>query len=348
MTDLTQEDFQRLLEDHLHRTGQISLLKTDSNLASSTSRTKKDALHIRLRRRLLGYWGRLKLKVANTGTREFWIPDSKAPLLQISDTVNTANTELDIAVHMHVYFLDLLPQLLYHTQNIAQAFTCYVTTDCHDKAAAIQLLLDHHPFIKLSKVIVTPNRGRDIAPWIIEMGPYSDHHELFCHIHTKKSLHEPGLGNEWRLFLLTQVLGTKGSVQQILTAFNREPDLGIVIPPFFRQAVSPPFNEWDDRTRARQFFKSLGIKELPPRHPVFSAGSMCWYRPKAMSGLFRQKFSYEDFEQESNQVGGTVAHLIERSLVYIAKNSGFGFRVVIPKRKINAANKAPSSITRQH
>ncbi len=333
MTELTQENFQQLLEDHLHRTGQISLLKTESNLAPSDFKTRKDVLHIRLRRRLLGYWGRLKLKVANTGTREFWIADSKAPLLKLSDTVNTANMELDIAVHMHVYFLDLLPELLYHAQNISQAFTCYVTTDCGEKAEAIQLLLEQHPLIKSHKVIVSPNRGRDIAPWIIEMGPYSDHHELFCHIHTKKSLHEPGMGNEWRRFLLAQVLGTKSSVRQILMAFNSEPGLGIVIPPFFRQAVSPPFNEWDDRTRAKLFFESLGIKELPPRHPVFSAGSMCWYRPKALTDLFQQRFSYEDFEQESNQVGGTVAHLIERSLVYVAKNSGFGFRIIIPSRR---------------
>lgn len=333
MTDLTQEKFQQLLEDHLHRTGQINLLKTVSKFASSASSTKKDALPIRLRRRLLGYWGRLKLKITNTGNREFWIPDSKAPLLQISDSVNTANAELDIAVHMHVYFLDLLPELLYHTQNIGQAFTCYVTTNCDEKAAAIQLLLEHHPLIRLSKVIVTPNRGRDIAPWVIEMAPYSAHHQLFCHIHTKKSLHEPGLGDAWRRFLLNQVLGSNGSVQQILMAFNREPDLGIVIPPFFRPAVSPPFNEWDNRTRARLFFESLGIKEHPPRHPVFSAGSMCWYRPKALLDLFRQGFSYDDFEQESNQVGGTVAHLIERSLVYVAKNSEFGFRIIMPKRK---------------
>ncbi len=192
---------------------------------------------------------------------------------------------------------------------------------------------EQHPLIKSHKVIVSPNRGRDIAPRIIEMGPYSDHHELFCHIHTKKSLHEPGMGNEWRRFLLAQVLGTKSSVRQILMAFNSEPGLGIVIPPFFRQAVSPPFNEWDDRTRAKLFFESLGIKELPPRHPVFSAGSMCWYRPKALTDLFQQRFSYEDFEQESNQVGGTVAHLIERSLVYVAKNSGFGFRIIIPSRR---------------
>ena len=338
MTNLTQEDFQQLLEDHLHGTGQINLLKTDSNLAPSATGIKKDALPIRLRRRLLGYWGRLKLKVTNTGTREFWISDSKAPLLQISDSVKTANAELDIAVHMHVYFLDLLPELLYHTQFIGQAFTCYVTTNCHEKATAIHLLLEHHPLIRLSKVIVTPNRGRDIAPWIIEMAPYNAHHQLFCHIHTKKSLHEPGMGNEWRRFLLTQMLGRNGSVQQIFAAFNREPDLGIVIPPFFRKAVSPPFNEWDDRTRARLFFESLGIKELPPRHPVFSAGSMCWYRPKALSDLFQQGFSYDDFEQESNQVGGTVAHLIERSLVYAARNSGFGYRVIIPIRKNNAVN----------
>lgn len=333
MTYLTQEEYKNFLDTHLSRMGQTNLLETGFHQAPSTSKRKHDALHTRLQRRLLSYIGRLELLVKNTNTLEYWIPDTKAPTLRLADTTQHGDVKFDIAVHMHVYFLDLLPELLYQTQNIGQAFTCYITTDSEKKAAAIRVLFTKHPLISSFKVIVTPNRGRDIAPWVIEMKPYSNLHELWCHIHTKRSVHARNLGDKWRKFLLTQIIGSKHSVQQILSAFKIDSDLGIVIPPFFSQAVYRPFNEWDDYIEAKKFLESLGVKQIPLRRPVFSAGSMSWYRPEALSSLFLKGFTYEDFEQETNQVGGTLAHLIERSLVYISKSSSFGFKVIIPTEK---------------
>jgi lipopolysaccharide biosynthesis protein len=253
----------------------------------------------------------------------------------MSEISPSADNELDIAVHMHVYFIDLLPELAFQTQNIDQPFTCYVTTDLEEKAEAIKALLSKHPLITTFEVIVTPNRGRDIAPWIIEMARYNNHHELWCHIHTKKSLHVPKLGDSWRRFLLQQILGSKRQVRNIVSSFNHEHDLGLVIPPFYKPAVGRVFRKWDEPDRAKIFFKTLKISSLPPRNPTFAAGSMFWYRPKALSTLFDQSYSYDDFELETNQLGGTLAHLVERSLAYIATNNAFSFKVVMPVYRLD-------------
>lgn len=339
MTDLTIEKFQQLLDDHLRRTDQLKTLESEVGQAPADIDVKRAALAIRLRRRLWKYFGLLERVFTKAGSQDYWIPNPKPPLLEMTGKSTAVHTNMDIAVHMHVYFLDLLPELLFHTQCIGQSFTCYVTTDRNDKAAAIQTLIDHHPFVKLSKIIVTPNRGRDIAPWIIEMAKYNDDHELFCHIHTKKSLHVPSLGTGWRRFLLTQLLGSKSSVEHILTAFNLDPELGLVIPPFYRPAFRNILNDWDEPDRAKQFFQSLNIAERPPKYPIFSAGSMCWYRPQALSKLFRLNLKYDDFEQESNQAGMTLMHIIERSLVYITQSSGLDFSIVLPVESTKTTEK---------
>lgn len=339
MIELTKENYQQLLNDYLRSSNQLKTLETTSKHFPTIFNAKRAALPIRLRRRFWKYFSYLQRKLTNTESREFWIPSKKLPLLKLTGTTATIGTEIDIAVHIHVYFLDLLPEILAQTQNIGQAFTCYVTTDQQEKAKAIQALLKHHPLIKSSKVIVTPNRGRDIAPWIIEMGQYNDLHELHCHIHTKRSLHVPGLGDEWRRFLLKQLLGSKNSVRHILAAFISDPDLGLAIPPFYARAFRNLRNDWDEPIRAKQFFQLLGIADPPPKYPVFSAGSMCWYRPQALSKLFHQNLKYDDFEPESNQVGMTLMHIIERSLVYITMSSGLDFRIIVPEESTEDTEK---------
>ncbi len=52
---------------------------------------------------------------------------------------------------------------------------------------------------------------------------------------------------------------------------------------------------------------------------------MFWARPRALKPLFDAQWKYEDFPPESGQNDGTVAHVIERSIVTIAKSEGYGF-----------------------
>jgi lipopolysaccharide biosynthesis protein len=61
-----------------------------------------------------------------------------------------------------------------------------------------------------------------------------------------------------------------------------------------------------------------------------TAVSMCWYRPDALAALFEHGFDYPDFEPESGQICVALMHLVERSLVYVAGDAGFSFRIAVP------------------
>jgi lipopolysaccharide biosynthesis protein len=291
--------------------------------------TPKAPFSIRLRRKFFWVIGQLTQRLSSSN---HWISWGDVPRLELDTANSVAAPSFDIGVHLHVYYPELLPEMMVALQYIGQPFTCYLTTNSEATASRAEILLNHHPWVKTHRVIVTENRGRDIGPWIVGMAGFNDDHELWCHIHTKKSPHAPDIGNQWRQFLLTQLLGSEATVGCILSAFDQDPDLGLVIPAFYDDAISRGMNDWDSRDRAHEFFTSLGLGMEPPRNPVFSAGSMCWYRPGALQKLFRHGYEYADFEEEAGQIGMTLMHLVERSLVYVALSEELGYRVVVPAR----------------
>jgi lipopolysaccharide biosynthesis protein len=55
----------------------------------------------------------------------------------------------------------------------------------------------------------------------------------------------------------------------------------------------------------------------------YSAGTMLWYRPKAMQALFDLELRVEDFPEEPINVGGTIAHAIERVPALVCTEAGY-------------------------
>ena len=60
--------------------------------------------------------------------------------------------------------------------------------------------------------------------------------------------------------------------------------------------------------------------------PVFSPGTMFYYRPAALKNLFQKPWTPEDFPPEPLPDRGTKAHAMERIVPYIAQANGFYFR----------------------
>ena len=82
------------------------------------------------------------------------------------------------------------------------------------------------------EIWIVPNRGRDIAPKLITFADTFARYDLTLFIHTKRSLHHSILA-DWRKVILSQLVGTKVIVNDILGLFSVFPDLGIVAPMHF-------------------------------------------------------------------------------------------------------------------
>jgi lipopolysaccharide biosynthesis protein len=55
-------------------------------------------------------------------------------------------------------------------------------------------------------------------------------YKYICHIHTKKSKHESMLGEGWRQYIYSNLIGGKKIVSEILFDFEKNEKLGIIFP----------------------------------------------------------------------------------------------------------------------
>lgn len=226
-----------------------------------------------------------------------------------------------IAVHAHLFYPELAAELIAYMNKIPDSFDCYITTDTESKRELIERALFDRRFAHPYEIRITPNIGRDVAPFLVGCGDAMVGYDLICHIHSKKSLHN-GLGDLWRQHLLSHLLGSRRLVRGILNCFAVRPTAGLIAP-----SVFPPvrhYIEWgSNRRKLLWLSEKLGFKLDLSAPPVFSAGTMMWMRKAAFENVFKAGLTYEDFETESGQVDGTLAHAFERLLVYIADHNGY-------------------------
>ena len=73
---------------------------------------------------------------------------------------------------------------------------------------------------------------------------------------------------------------------------------------------------------AKKHFPELPLND-PGENIDFPNGSMFWFRPAAMRFLIDKDIKSHYFEEEKQQIDGTLAHAIERLFGVIVKESGF-------------------------
>jgi hypothetical protein len=115
-----------------------------------------------------------------------------------------------VGIHLHLYHEDLLDQMLEHLGNIPYSFDLYVSVRDTANIDAISSAISAK-LATVRKVVVehVPNRGRDIAPFIVNFGERLKQYEIVAHLHTKKSPHA-ALLSSWLQDILELLYGTPG------------------------------------------------------------------------------------------------------------------------------------------
>ena len=232
-----------------------------------------------------------------------------------------------IAIQIHMYFVELLEEMALAVNNIIYPFDCYITTDTEEKAVMIRK--DFFPICNAKNVYidVIENRGRDVAPFFVQMSPVVNKYKYIGHIHTKRSLHTD-FGDDWRKFLINNLLGTKEYVTGIFKLFEEDVKLGFVMPDVY--PVNKNYLKWDGAKESiDMMLTEMGDTVNLPDEPVFPTGNMFWARSSAISIILKQGYSLEDFPDEKGQLNLTLAHSIERIWLYLMKSQGYKYRICV-------------------
>ncbi len=241
--------------------------------------------------------------------------------------------QLKTGVFFHCFYPESAEKTLACLKNIPMDFDLLVTSPFAGAESAVRKIAASIPRIRNLLFRLTPNRGRDIAPWLAGF-PAERHlaYDAVLKLHVKKSPQMPEAFVEaWQNDLLDNLAGSPALVSAILRAFAEEPRLGMVFPPYppvvTLQCPSAYAGHPDDAAAGRAILKRLRLN--PPSEtgmPVFGVGTMFWYRPAALKALLLENWMPEDFPPEPLPWRGTAAHAMERILPCIAQAQGFYFR----------------------
>lgn len=238
--------------------------------------------------------------------------------------------DIQIAVQIHIYYTDLIPELVAALKNICHPFDLYITTDTQEKAELIQKQFDltENPdiYAKKVQVDVCGNRGRDVVPFLKQLCPVYRQYQYFCHLHTKKSKHSD-VGDAWRRYLYNGLMGSRTIVDNVLQLFETDPSVGVVYPENF-PLLAPCMNWGANKKICHEAARAAGVEILPFKAKgketvLFPAGDMFWARTEAVHQLLRCPFADEAVPPEEGQLDGTIMHAIERLWTYTAKFNGY-------------------------
>lgn len=263
-------------------------------------------------------------------TRWFAERKSVEDRLHVEDVVLSSESPTDVlpagrtAVHLHVYFPELLPRIVLALKNIPVGFDLYVSipvgvswNDTEERTLREEL-----PMAGAIRCERCPNRGRDIAPLICLFGGELARYDYVAHVHTKKSSHEYER-RSWLEFVLASLFPDEKTCIGILSLLGRR--YGMVVAPDYLPMPEDPTGWMHNRHSAEALLERVGLtcdlgKDYTPC--VFPQGSMFWARGDFLARFFALPLRFEDFPQEPIAPDATLAHALERLFFFWGLDTG--------------------------
>jgi len=259
---------------------------------------------------------------------------TNASLLRVLPSVRLKKSDAPpkvgrIAVFAHAHYDDLVPELLEYAAHIPGQFDFICTTTDKKKKARILAACEGNP--KIGKAIVRVVGelcGRDMAALLVTCGDLlnSGDYDLICRLHTKKSPQvDPQKGARFKRHMLNNTVGSEGFVANVLDMFESNPRLGIAAPAMYHFGYPTPGHAWFiNKQRAVDVAVRMGIPlYFDDLSPIAIYGGMFWFRPAAMTKMFKAGWTYDDFEKEPHPIDGALAHALERLWVNVAADAGY-------------------------
>ncbi len=246
-----------------------------------------------------------------------------------SDYPDETVSEKKLALVMHMYFPDLIDECFEYAQNMPANTDVYITTNTEEKKQKIYERFKDLPCHKL-EITLVGNKGRDVAPFLVEMQDKYMNYDYICKLHDKKvGQLKPGtVGAAFAYRCNKNMLASRNFVKNVIKTFDENPHLGMLMPP-------PPNHaqyyialglEWGmnfDVTKELADKLGLHVNMNKKKEPISPLGGVFWFRPQALKILFDKGWSYDEFAPEPIGEDGQLVHGIERIYGFCVQNEGY-------------------------
>lgn len=235
-----------------------------------------------------------------------------------------------IAVHLHVFYPELLEEFMAAFAKFHFDYSLYLTTNTEEKEQIIQKYLAEHQI--QAELVRTANYGRDVMPFLA-LKEKLRQYDVVGHFHTKRSLEASFFaGESWRTELIDMLIKP---ADNIIRNFEENDKLGIVIadiPSFFRfnrvvdadnenKMIAPIMNDMWKRMKMRKKINFHDFKTF-----TMSYGTFFWAKTEVLEPLFDLEIMKKEVPNEPLPQN-TILHAIERILIYLAWDKDLDFRI---------------------
>ena len=232
-----------------------------------------------------------------------------------------------VAVQAHVFYKDLINEIINKTNNIPIKYDLYITTNTIEKKKIIEEYVKKYSTANFYEVMVIKNKGRDMLPLLYQFKNRIQYYKYLCHIHTKKS-NFTTFGVIWRQYLYENLLGSSELISEILHIFEENEQIGFIYPEIFYRSAKLPFMLNKNNTEYLNYF----LNKMFPGTKVgkeikFPLGNMFWARIDAIQQAFSHKFVYM-FDKYEAETSNITHHANEVIWLYFVKKNGYFFKTI--------------------
>lgn len=229
---------------------------------------------------------------------------------------------LKIAICLHIFYEDYIEKFAAALKNFPIKVDLFITLgDAKHESKALETFRKLRTVGKV-QIRCVPNRGRNFGPLLVEYAEELNSYDLFCHLHSKKSLYSGREQTQWSDYLTEYLLRDPHVVSRLLNAFVEDEELGLYYPTTFWMMPS-----WVNHvTMNKSFMKPWQQKldmDVCDGFLSYPAGGMFWARPEALKGILDNKYSYEDFPLEPLPNDGSMLHALERIIGSLVEHNKY-------------------------
>jgi rhamnosyltransferase len=248
----------------------------------------------------------------------------------------TRDQTMRIAVVAHIFYEDMVDELVDLTDNLPGPYDLVITTPDQDRARTIreQLASRARTWGALDIRVLGSNNGRDQGAFLVACRDLivGDDYDLLVKVHSKKTVQDGfNIGRHFKQQQLLNLLDTPAYVDGLVDLFRNEPGLGLVYPPTIHIGY-PTMGRgwWSNKSGFAALAAQLGITvPLDDVSPLAPYGSMYIARPAALRRMVEREWSFADFGGADAYQDGGLAHILERLPSYAAAEDGYYTRTVM-------------------
>lgn len=222
-----------------------------------------------------------------------------------------------LIIILHVFYPELIENIDEYLSNIQQPFDLLITTT-EDKYNDIKEKIKN----KNTIFAIFDNKGRDILPFLSILDLTNElGYSKILKIHTKKSTHRKD-GREWGNKIYQSIFSETSNIDKCIKLLENI-NTGIIGPSgeLMKLGVNYRANYKDiEHIIKRKYGNEIQkkIADINSDKYTFFAGSMFWMRTDVALTVRKAIIdSGLEFQRESGQIDGTLAHAVERLFTLI-------------------------------